>query len=49
LNGYSNSEWEQLSETASGVFRPNAVFDHQWKEFYNQTDYKNYLNYKNKI
>ena len=46
LNGYSNSEWEQLSETASGVFRPAAVFDHQWKEFYNQTDYKKYLDYK---
>jgi FkbM family methyltransferase len=47
LNGYSTSEWEQLSEKASNIFKPNPVFDHQWKEFYNQTDYKNYLNYKN--
>lgn len=49
LNGYSYSEWDGLSETASGIFRPNAVFDHQWKEFYNQTDYEKYLDYKNKL
>jgi hypothetical protein len=49
LNGYSYSEWDGLSETASGIFRSNAVFDHQWKEFYNQTDYKKYLDYKNKL
>lgn len=49
LNGYSYSEWIGLSETASGVVRPNPVFDHQWKEFYNQTDYQKYLDYTNKL
>jgi hypothetical protein len=49
LNGYSYSEWIGLSETASGVVRPNPVFDHQWKEFYNETDYQKYLDYTNKL
>jgi hypothetical protein len=49
LNGYTYSEWEQLSETASNVFRTNAIFDHQWKEFYNETDYQKYLDYTNKL
>jgi len=49
LNGYSYSEWDGLSETASEIYKPNAVFDHQWKEFYNETDYEKYLDYKNKI
>ena len=49
LSGYVYSEWEQLSETASGVFKTNAVFDHSWKEFYNKTDWEVFINYKNKI
>ena len=49
LNGYTYSEWEQLSETASNVYRVNPVFNHQWKEFYKETDYQKYLNYTNKI
>jgi hypothetical protein len=48
LNGYEYSEWEQLSEESSGIIKPNAVFDHSWKEFYNQINYQEYLNYKNK-
>jgi hypothetical protein len=49
LSGYIYSEWEQLSETASKIFKPNAVFDHSWKEFYNKTDWEVFINYKNKI
>ena len=45
LNGYIYSEWEQLSETSSGVFKPNAVFDHSWKEFYNKNDWEKFINY----
>jgi hypothetical protein len=46
LNGYTYSEWEQLSETSSRIYRENAVFDHQWKEFYNHSDYTKYLKYE---
>lgn len=49
LNGYTYSEWEGVSEIASGIFQPNPVFNHQWKEFYNYTDYEKYLDYTNKI
>ena len=49
LNGYSHSVWEQLSENASGIYRDNAMFDHSWKEFYNETDYQKYLDYTNKL
>lgn len=45
LNGYIYSEWEQLSETASGVFKSNAVFDHSWKKYYNKNDWENFINY----
>ena len=45
LNGCTYGEWEQLSETASGVFKENAIFDHSWKEFYNKTDWETFVNY----
>jgi len=48
LNGCIYSEWEQLSETASYIVKPNAVFDHSWKEFYNKDDWQNFINYKDK-
>ena len=46
LNGYIYSEWEQLSETASGVYKLDAVFDHSWKEFYNKNDWNKFINFK---
>lgn len=49
LSGYVYSEWEQLSETVRGVYKPNAVFDHSWKEFYNKNDWEIFLNYTNKL
>lgn len=45
LNGFIYGEWEQLSETASNVFKENAIFDHSWKEFYNKTDWETFVNY----
>lgn len=45
LNGYTYGEWEQLSETASGVFKENPVFDHSWKEFYNKKDWESFVKY----
>ena len=45
LGGGTYGEWEQLSETASGVFKENPVFDHSWKEFYNKKDWETFVNY----
>jgi hypothetical protein len=42
LNGYTYGEWEQLSETSSGVHKDNPVFDHSWKEFYDYQQYKKF-------
>ena len=45
LNGNVYGEWDQLSETASGVFKSNPIFDHSWKEFYNKADWETFVNY----
>jgi hypothetical protein len=46
LSGYIYSEWEQLSETASKIYKPDAVFDHSWKEFYNKNNWETFVNYE---
>jgi hypothetical protein len=43
LNGYTYSEWSCLSETNSGIYKENVVFDHSWKEFYNKSDWEYFI------
>ena len=35
-NGYENKPWLDQSETSCGRGRPDAAFDHQYKEFYDK-------------
>jgi hypothetical protein len=45
LNGYTYGEWDQLSESASKIYKENPAFDHSWKEFYNKEDWEKFINY----